>query len=51
MNTYSFDVFDTCLCRLCGSPYNAIEIISKLIISILPPPPRSLSIQLIPAIF
>jgi len=26
--TYSFDVFDTCLCRLCGNPYNVFDVLS-----------------------
>lgn len=28
MNCYSFDVFDTCLCRLCGEPRNLFEVLS-----------------------
>lgn len=26
--TYSFNVFDTCLCRLCGEPRNLFEVLS-----------------------
>ena len=26
--TYSFDVFDTCLCRLCGEPRNVFDVLS-----------------------
>lgn len=29
---FSFDIFDTCLCRICGNPINVFEIISKIII-------------------
>jgi predicted HAD superfamily hydrolase len=28
---YSFDVFDTCLCRICGSSINVFEVMSKVI--------------------
>lgn len=28
MKTYSFDVFDTCLCRICGEPNNLFDILS-----------------------
>ena len=34
-NIYSFDVFDTCLVRLCGKPSNVFEILSEQISSIL----------------
>ena len=29
--TYSFDVFDTCLVRSCGTPTNMIELLSKYV--------------------
>lgn len=29
MKYYSFDIFDTCLVRLCGEPHNLIDVLSK----------------------
>ena len=33
---YSFDVFDTCLVRLCGSPTNAFEVLSHKVAALMP---------------
>ncbi len=33
--TYSFDVFDTCLARKCGSPQNVFEVLSKRVVNLL----------------
>ena len=33
--TYSFDVFDTCLARKCGSPQNVFEVLSKRVVNLM----------------
>lgn len=34
-NVYSFDVFDTCLVRLCGEPQNLFEVLSMKVIQLM----------------
>lgn len=34
MKIYSFDVFDTCLCRTCGEPYAVFELMAKELLGI-----------------
>lgn len=32
---YSFDIFDTCLARLCGEPHNLYDVLSKKVIKLM----------------
>ena len=34
--TYSFDVFDTCLCRLCGDPRMMLDVLSWKVVDLMP---------------
>lgn len=34
--TYSFDVFDTCLCRLCGEPKMLLDVLSWKVVDLMP---------------